>query len=306
MFKFKSMQMSKELNFAGDFIYESAKKTMQLENVHDDFTINGILYNGSIGIERLQKIYLYLCEEDSFEVQLKLHTHNLITLENGVYSESSEKLFENGIKLISMFVEYYSEYRYGNFHIEEKEKTLNNLFTSFLKTIDKKADFDSIFMPIDFERFKKFYIDTLGKVANHYYKLIRKKACELGIFTYELSSLSNSTRVFSLGNGKTLYDEMLLEQEAIKELLLYFYKTHSDCNVFKAFNELEPLEFDDYMMNDFLTLLENGKTNHTLTDWVSENYNELDKKELKLRRAIVSAIGNPNVEFDLDEEDDTY
>lgn len=60
------------------------------------------------------------------------------------------------------------------------------------------------------------------------------------------------------------------------------------------------------MINDFLTLLENGKANHTLTDWVSENYNELEKKELMLRRAIVSAIGNPNVEFDLDEEDDTY
>lgn len=60
------------------------------------------------------------------------------------------------------------------------------------------------------------------------------------------------------------------------------------------------------MINDFLTLLENGKANHTLTDWVSENYNELEKKELMLRRAIVSSIGNPNVEFDLDEEDDTY
>lgn len=266
MFKFKSMQMSKELNFAGDFIYESAKKTMQLENAHDDFTINAILYNGSIGVERLQKIYLLLCEYVSHEEPLKFHTHNLIILENDVYSESNEKLFKNGIKLISMFVEYYSDYRYGNFDLETKEKTLNNLFTSFLRTINKKTNFDFILTPIDFERYKKFYIDTLGKVANHYYKLIRNKACDLGIYTYELSSLSNSTRVFSLGNDKTLYDEMVLEQEAIKELLLYFYKTHSDCNVFKAFNELDPLEFDDYMMNDFLTLLENGKTNHTLTD----------------------------------------
>ena len=133
--------------------------------------------------------------------------------------------------------------------------------------------------------------------------MIREKAGEIGVYTYELDSSSNATRVFWGDN--TLYDEMILEQQAVKELFLYFYKNKPQEGVFRLLNEMEPLEFDNAFVNDFLSELSDGKTNHQLTDWVNEMYcNIEDEKELKKRKGLVSLIGNPGVDYYLDEEVD--
>lgn len=57
---FKSLNMGRELEIAGEFIYDSAKKAMALRSLYNDYELNSILYNGAVGIERLQKIYLCL------------------------------------------------------------------------------------------------------------------------------------------------------------------------------------------------------------------------------------------------------
>lgn len=61
----------------------------------------------------------------------------------------------------------------------------------------------------------------------------------------------------------------------------------------------------DALINDFLSELSDGKTNHQLTDWVSEMYLEiLDKKELKHRKELVSLIGNTEVDYYWDEDEE--
>ena len=133
--------------------------------------------------------------------------------------------------------------------------------------------------------------------------MIRDKACEIGVFTYELASFSNATRVF--WGDDSLYEEMLLEQQAVKELFLYFYKRNPQDGVFRLLNEKEPLEFDNAFVNDFLSELGDGKTNHQLMDWVSEMYSDIgDKKELKHRKELISLIGNPGVDYYWDEENE--
>jgi len=57
---FKSLNMGRELEIAGEFIYDSAKKTMSISGLNNTYEINIILYTGAVGIERLQKIYLCL------------------------------------------------------------------------------------------------------------------------------------------------------------------------------------------------------------------------------------------------------
>ena len=98
---------------------------------------------------------------------------------------------------------------------------------------------------------------------------------------------------------------MILEQQAVKELFLYFYKNKPREGVFRLLNEMDSLEFDDALVNDFLSELSDGKTNHQLTDWVNEMYRNIeDEKELKKRKELVSLIGNPNVDYYWDEEVD--
>ena len=57
---FKNFNMGRELEVAGEFIYESAKRAMSIQSIFNEFEVNSILYNGAVGIERLQKILLCL------------------------------------------------------------------------------------------------------------------------------------------------------------------------------------------------------------------------------------------------------
>lgn len=61
---FKSINMGRELEISGEFIYESAKKTMSITGLNNQYEINIILYTGAVGIERLQKIYLCLVQQN--------------------------------------------------------------------------------------------------------------------------------------------------------------------------------------------------------------------------------------------------
>lgn len=97
---------------------------------------------------------------------------------------------------------------------------------------------------------------------------------------------------------------MILEQEAIKELLLFMYKNHLDSGVFKLLNDMEPLDLDDGLINDYIADLCEGKVNDSLMDYVEDLHNEIEDKDCrKDRKELLSLIGNPSVCFDWDDED---
>ena len=79
-----------------------------------------------------------------------------------------------------------------------------------------------------------------------------------------------------------LYEQMVIEQNSIKELLLYMYKNKRESGVFRLLNDMEPLEMDDALVNDYLADLCEGKVNNWLIDYVDELYEEMeDNKEKK-------------------------
>lgn len=47
---FKSINMGRELEIAGEFIYDSARKMMAITSLHNQYEINSILYTGAVGI----------------------------------------------------------------------------------------------------------------------------------------------------------------------------------------------------------------------------------------------------------------
>ena len=84
---FKSINMGRELEISGEFIYESAKKTMSITGLNNQYEINIILYTGAVGIERLQKIYLCLVLQnptDKESVPKCLIEHNHHELEKEI------------------------------------------------------------------------------------------------------------------------------------------------------------------------------------------------------------------------------
>lgn len=277
-------------------------KAMALRNLYNDYELNSILYNGAVGIERLQKIYLCLSipnpmDKSTVPECLKKHNHN--ELEKHVKEYSGKCISANGRRLLGLFSEYYNHYRYANYVPGYNSKKLKSLFIGFLKKQNGKFDFEEPCAAVQFEPFKRYYINELGKTANYYYSLIDEKAREIGTYTYELDSYSNASRVFWSTQRRSLYKQLILEQEAVKELLIHLYKDHGDSGVLKLFNEMHSLEFDDALINDYLADLCGGNVNDSLIDWIDDLHEEIeDNDKRKERHELLSLIGNVSVLFD--------
>lgn len=304
---FKSLNMGRELEIAGEFIYDSARKTMSITDLNNSYEINTILYTGAVGVERLQKIYLCLVAEnptdkDSMPTCLKEHNHLVLDKEINKYTE--ERISKNGRGLLGVYADYYNNFRYANYTPGMHDNDLRKLFIGFLKKLNGKFNFDKPCAAVQFEDFKRFYINELGRIAIHYYELIEVKAREISTYTYEIDSYSNASRVFWSARRRTLYDQMILEQDAIKELILYVYKEHREKGVFRLLNDMEALDFDDADVNDYLSDFCKGKVNDLLIDYVDELHEEIeDKKQRKERKELLSLIGDRSVWFDYDEEE---
>lgn len=52
----------------------------------------------------------------------------------------------------------------------------------------------------------------------------------------------------------------VIEQNSIKELLLYMYKNKRESGAFRLLNDMESLEMDDALVNDYLADLCEGKS----------------------------------------------
>ena len=305
---FKSLNMGRELEIAGEFIYDSAKEAMSIRGLNNTYEINIILYTGAVGIEKLQKIYLCLVAPDPTDVSSMpkcLGKHNHIDLQHEVNKFSKDNLRKNAMSLLGVFADYYNNFRYANYYPGQPEKNLRKLFIGFLKRLNGKFNFDEPCAAVQFEEFKRFYINELGKLAVHYYSLIHEKARELNTYTYEIDSFSRAARVFWSVQRRTLYEQMILEQNATKELLLYIYKKNRGTGVFRLLDEMEALDFDDGSVNEYLEDLCAGKVNDLLIDYVDDSHEDIeDIAKRKERKELLSLIGNSSVMFDLDEEDE--
>ncbi len=87
--------------------------------------------------------------------------------------------------------------------------------------------------------------------------------------------------------------------------MLYLYKNKKESGVFELLNEMDSLDLDEALINEYLSDLCEGKVNDTLIDYVDELYDEIeDKKQRKERKELLSLIGNRSVLFDLNDIDD--
>lgn len=296
---FKNFNMGRELEIAGEFIYESAIKMKALSFVGNHFNVNTILYNGAVGIERLQKILLCMnmVAESELEKPLKcLKEHNHSDLQNKIKDFYGITFNKNQLALLELFRRYYDDFRYAEYQINYDETELCNILINFTnKGTGTSISIDAPFLEEDYKKMKSYFINLLGQISYKYYNEVCKKACSLGLFTYEMSSDSNATKIFYRNKEEKLYDILQIEEYALKEFLIYLLSVKKKTNFLKFFKSIAVLDFDEYMIPEYLLDITKFQSSTLLKDFVENAYTNFSQQELNERKEILDLMSNSRV-----------
>ncbi len=94
----------------------------------------------------------------------------------------------------------------------------------------------------------------------------------------------------------SLQEQTINERIAFKELILYLINTQEKSAFFRFIKEIEPLNFDIALMNNYIEELCRGYIPQDLVNEVECLYEELPSSEERLR--LIDLIGDSNVMFD--------
>ena len=303
---FKNFNMVIELDVAGEFIYNGIQEIYQTTFFRNDANTFVMLYNLSVGIERLQKIVVTLLEynseigKENFEAHLKNMGHNHISLRDNIAKLAKEGKYKNTPKFstrenefFELLSRFYSDNRYMRFEVYQKTdgevQLLNDYLEKHAKLYKNIVD-DSILVN---DSVKRVLGKVISSIAQKYYSLVKEGSDRNGIFTYELRSYSKAEKVFI---GESLYNEKYDESLALKELIIFIRNSKEKHPYLKFFEEIEPLEFDPAFIPDYINDLENGIVSQQLIDEVDFLYEDVENA--KERRKLVNLLDHSDVLFD--------
>lgn len=308
----KNFELGIELNVSGRFIYNGLQTFHEMKHFAHEEEIFEFLYHISVGIERLLKIAIILIEHDqavdqnntvdqnNFEKSLMTHNHErLIQRVRKKYKLSFSKHHNEFLSLLGKF---YKTSRYGRYSpdVMERDDWRKSEIIDFLNnnlsiSIDTKTMFE---ITPNNKEIKKFIGETVGKISRELYKVIIKESHRLNIYTWEIRSASKASKIF-------LSNEYDFEKEDIlrRELLLYFINSSNKGGLLQFMESLEPLDFDPASESDYIGCFDSNVKAIGFTGELEGLYEEgIDDQ--KKRKEYLELIGNPNVCFDSDEDDE--
>jgi len=236
-----------ELDVSGSFIYNGIKQLESLEGLNNSVDIFEVLYNLSVGLERLLKVSIILTEFNSTtsikDLEESLITHNTMELANRIKSNNTFDISGTHKEFLTLLSKFYKSHRYGRYSLTsisdiEAEKTM------FLQNIEKHLKIDikthGAFSYIhNTDQIKRFIGKVVSKISRKLFVIIRKKASERNIYTYELRADSKAIKVF-LGVNDRL--DFLDEMQVKKELIMFLINEKSSgdhIEMMKSFGSLD-------------------------------------------------------------------
>jgi hypothetical protein len=117
----KNFALGIEVDISGAFVYNAIKRLDELDNLSNASDLFEVLYNLSVGIERLLKVAIVLLEygkqKDIEAFEQSLISHDLMGLANRV--DRAQSLGLSGVhrELLSLLSKFYKTHRYGRFTI---------------------------------------------------------------------------------------------------------------------------------------------------------------------------------------------
>lgn len=305
VWSYKNFNMGMELDIAGEFIYDGINALNQIHTIEEHATLFSFLYHISVGIERLQKIVVVLYEnvnnENHEEFENKLRTHSHTNLNEWICKNSDLKLNPRENEFLHMLTSFYNSARYDRFNLDSQFGKEKEIFSKFL--LNQFADiieyhfFDDSVILIT-SHVKEMLGRIVGSLSNKYYNLVHEGCNKAHTFTYEIRADSKAEKVFlSTYKKHSLQMQKVTEKIAFKELLIYLRNTKDKHGLLHYIDDIDSLEFDPALVNEYINDISNGSIPQTLVDEVETLYQENNYK--KDRHELVDVIGNTRVDFDI-------
>lgn len=293
----KNFSLGKELNVAGGFIFNGLKAFDSLENFTQEDGIFEFFYNTSVGIERLLKVVVILIEHsdaiDQEEFERGLITHNHLDLLRRISKKHNCGLSNLHNEFLELLSNFYKTMRYDRYtlnSIQSHDKERVGLVTFLEKHLGAKIDYEDMVVTPNEWRFKKFIGKVVGKISEVLYNLVESEASAQNIYTYELPNGSKASIIF-LGKKYTFFDDDIVW----KELIIYLINTDDRSGILDFIREIEPLNFEPELVNEYLNVFKSDLKKHSYIYEVDEYYQDInDKKE---RFEMLELLSNPNVLF---------
>lgn len=300
----KNFKLGEEISISGMFIYNGLRRYHEMQQL--DFTdeVFEFLYNLSVGFERLLKIAVVLFEHnesiDQEKLEKSLITHSHLVLLVRLKKHIEVNFSPPQIDLLSLLGKFYKSFRYDRFSLssvydgkKEREALCGLLSKHLAVQIHKEP---SHFGTANEDRYRKFIRKHTIKISRILYAIIRDRASQLNLYTYELRHESKAASVF-------LREVDISDEDVLwKELLIFFMNTKYSSGYLDFIRGIAPLDFDPELISDYLACFKSNTSKAFVMDELEHHYSELDGN-VGERLELMDVIGSPNVYFDSDIDD---
>lgn len=300
----KNFKLGEEVSVSGVFIYNGMRRFHELRKL--DFTdeVFEVLYNLSVGFERLLKITVILLEHDDAsdqeELEKSLITHSHLDLLRRVKKRATVSLASPHIDLLGLLGTFYKSLRYDRFSLSsvyDSKREMEALCDFLSKHLRVQIRHDTFLVGTSNEdKYKRFMRRTILKISSSLYEVVKNRARELNLYTYELRHGSKAENVF-LRKVDISHEDVLW-----KELLIFFMNTKTTSGCLDFLRGICPLEFDPELAGDYLDCFQSDAAKALVMDELEHHYDELEEKGKRLE--LLGAIAAPDVFFDSDDDDE--
>lgn len=289
----KNFNLGTEMQISGAFIYNSIYSLDQMKSVKRESEAFEVLYNLSIGIERLAKVAIILIEHDSTinmeEFEKSLITHNISSLIERIKASHKIDLKSQHNKLINLLDKFYKTTRYERYSINSTRKLPGARF-GLIGLISDCLDIDiTIEESRYFEitpRIREFIGKITGHIVNQLYNIVYEEAHRNRTHTYEIEYATKAFKIFIARE----YD-FKVERIIQRECFLYLMKSKLN-KVLNGIIEDTPLvglgDYDDNMYINSLFNYIDARQLHGEVEYCYEE-SKADMKRLKEMEVLGSS-----------------
>lgn len=277
----KNFNIGTELDISGIFLFNAMNAFDKIYTFNNSEEIFEILYNFSVGIERLEKIVIILTEYNSVEDKEKFNEsikcHNHVSLMERIRKHHTVNLSKSHNNFLKLLTNFYKTMRYDRYNINvvadyDKEK---QAFISFLSTnLDNVEIVDGdINLSKNNNRIKKILGKTVKKITSQLYDIITEESQRLNIYTYEIKYDSKAAKIF-LDNNIDFNRDNIFKKE------IFYYLI--SCSEKIMVNGIEPLGFDIANIENYLRALFSNEQYMDVRDEVESLFDEIKNKKRRI------------------------